>query len=197
MSFRKEKKFRLSLSDLMSLKANLYNKGLSRLHRARKINSYYLDTIDLDMFRESEEGLLPRKKIRIRWYDDNIRDLNLETKISSIEGRFKSQKKMLKIGNLEKFSLIDNIYGKVTPSLNVSYKREYFTHQKLRLTFDTNIQYINLRALKKKVFIDTETVMEIKADYSLTDDYIEKIVPYPSSRFSKYSRGILFSKKDY
>ena len=45
------------------------------------------------MYRDSVEGSVPRKKIRIRNYP-NTDDKNyyLETKISSIEGRFKTRK---------------------------------------------------------------------------------------------------------
>ena len=44
------------------------------------------------MFLDSEEGCVPRKKIRIRSYPmADKKTKNLEIKISSIEGRFKKQ----------------------------------------------------------------------------------------------------------
>ena len=43
----------------------------------------------------------------------------------------------------------------------------------------------------KKIIKDQESVMEVKTSISCNDDYITRIIPYPSSRFSKYSRGIL------
>ena len=33
--------------------------------------------------------------------------------------------------------------------------------------------------------------MEVKSDFKIDDDYIEKLIKYPTSRFSKYSRGII------
>ena len=33
--------------------------------------------------------------------------------------------------------------------------------------------------------------MEVKTNFNTDDDYIKKIIKYPSSRFSKYARGIL------
>ena len=47
------------------------------------------------MYHNSVEGVLPRKKIRIRFYPEN-QDNNfyLEKKISSIEGRYKTKEKM-------------------------------------------------------------------------------------------------------
>ena len=49
------------------------------------------------MFVDSEEGTLPRKKIRIRSYktaDHAEQDSNLEVKISSVEGRYKTSKEL-------------------------------------------------------------------------------------------------------
>ena len=70
MSFRNEKKYRLSYGDLYELKSQLISVGMKKLYPDRQINSEYLDTKELKMFSDSEEGILPRKKIRIRWYKD-------------------------------------------------------------------------------------------------------------------------------
>ena len=43
---------------------------MKKLYEGRLVNSCYLDTYDLRMFTESNEGILPRKKIRFRWYDN-------------------------------------------------------------------------------------------------------------------------------
>ncbi len=44
------------------------------------IHSQYFDTRDFKMLFDSEEGLLPRNKIRVRWYDSDLDSLNLEKK---------------------------------------------------------------------------------------------------------------------
>ena len=72
MSFRNEKKYRLSYGDLYELKSQLISVGMKKLYPDRQINSEYLDTKELKMFSDSEEGILPRKKIRIRWYKINL-----------------------------------------------------------------------------------------------------------------------------
>ena len=43
------------------------------------------------MYLDSEDGCLPRKKIRVRTYPENKNDSEyfFETKISSVEGRYK------------------------------------------------------------------------------------------------------------
>ena len=43
---------------------------LKELHPKRKIQSIYFDTIDYDFFTDSEEGQTPRKKVRLRSYNE-------------------------------------------------------------------------------------------------------------------------------
>ena len=189
MSFRKEKKFRLSNYDLILLKKILIQAGLKTLYPSRIIFSEYLDTDNLQMFSDSEEGVLPRKKIRIRWYD-NSKEKNLETKISSTEGRFKLSKKYLNNYNLK--NMLDPVYGKIYPSIIIKYLREYYFLNNLRITIDTKILYNDVRKNGTSSAQDRENVLEVKANNEISDDYIAKIIPYPTSRFSKYCRGVSF-----
>ncbi len=195
MSFRKEKKFRLSISDFHNIKNLLNSKGMSRLYVSRIVNSLYFDTPTLEMFHDSEEGVLPRKKVRIRWYNDR-KDFSIEKKISSIEGRYKTVIPSANSVHSSKFqlkSLFDEMYGELSPSLLVSYERAYFMFNKVRITFDSKIIYRNKRVSTNNKIEDPERVMEIKTGIGDSDDFIEGIVPYPTSRFSKYIRGILIT----
>jgi hypothetical protein len=63
----------------------------------------------------------------------------------------------------------------------------------MRLTFDSFIEYTYFKDLSKTVYEDPEKVMEIKVDIDTADDFIETLIPYATVRFSKYSRGMLFS----
>jgi len=195
MSFRKEKKYKLSLSEQKILKSQLLKIGMKSLYPKREINSIYFDTKNLDFHLNSEEGILPRKKIRIRWYNNNTTHSLLETKISSIEGRFKTSKPFKfdkkNFSNKRNLQIIDKIYGVLKPKVLISYKREYFLFKDIRLTFDTDIKYENFQSINKCTIIECECVMEVKANYKTGEDYIEKLVNCPISRFSKYSRGIL------
>ena len=65
MSFRKEKKFNLSINELKLLKYSLLEKGMKVLYPKRIIKSCYFDNKNLQMFHHSEEGILPRKKLDI------------------------------------------------------------------------------------------------------------------------------------
>lgn len=193
MSFRKERKYKLTMYEFNIIKDLLAKNGMKKLHEPRKINSLYYDNELNEMFHHSEEGVLPRKKIRIRWYNTNLKS-NLETKISSIEGRFKTTKPVY-VKSMKDFpkNITDQTYGGLTPSLLVSYVREYYSVKSMRLTFDSFIKYTNFRDFSKSVYEDPEKVMEVKVDINTSDDFIETLIPYATVRFSKYSRGILFS----
>ena len=193
MSFRKEKKFRLSKYEFDLLKSSLLIRDMQPLYSKRAVNSLYYDTHMYDMFNDSEEGLLPRKKVRIRWYNDNSLP-NTEVKTSSVEGRFKTTV----VGNFSSKSnlpqnLFDSDYGTLSPSLLVSYTREYFSLESMRLTFDSSIKYVNYRRSRNIEYEENQCVMEIKVTSYISDDYIESIIPWPITRFSKYCRGLLNS----
>lgn len=195
MSYRKEKKYKLTAYELESIKGSLIGLGMNRLFEPRYINSLYYDTAAHDMYYNSEEGVLPRKKVRVRWYN-SATSSSLETKYSSIEGRFKTVNSMGEV-NQDDFprSIFDQLYGVLEPSLLVSYQREYFSYNSMRITFDSAITYRDKR--KSSInYEDPERVMEIKVGIDVSDDYIENLIPYPTARFSKYSRGLLFSNRD-
>ena len=195
MSFRKEKKFRLSYSDMSELKEYLIVAGMTTLYPSRKINSCYFDTKDLRLYHESEEGVLPRKKIRIRWYDHDFL-FTKEVKVSSVEGRYKYTAALNSLHSLKDFEslhLFDQVYGSLSPVLIVKYERDYYSLGNLRVNFDRNISYSDLRLNTTPTFEDGECVMEVKVPIDCDDDYIEGLIPHSTSRFSKYSRGLLYA----
>ena len=192
MSFRIENKIKLTKSDFHLLKLKLFDSGMKTLYPTRKVNSCYFDTPNLRCYYDSEEGLLPRKKIRARWYN-NDHIYCKETKISSIEGRFKKSESLnfKNLNQLLNHKLYDNLYGFLKPKLIVSYSREYYSFKNIRLTFDYDIKYEDLRHNINQSFLDKEYVLEIKANICTSLDYLESIIKIPTSRFSKYCRGIL------
>ena len=194
MSFRKEKKYKLTIYEFNFLKNRLIRNGMRKLFETRFVNSLYYDTSSNHMFHHSEEGVLPRKNVRIRWYGSN-NQYSIENKISSIEGRYKinlALKEDLSKGFPK--TLIDQSYGLLEPSLLVSYERNYYLFKGLRITFDSFIKYKNYRIAKTLEFEDPERVMEIKTSAEASEDFIENLFPYSSTRFSKYSRGLLLSQ---
>ena len=198
LSFRKEMKFRLTLSDFLKFESLLQQKGMATLFEPRLINSVYFDTVNLNMFNDSEEGVLPRKKVRIRWYNDS-KVFTLENKISSIEGRFKKTSKLennISENILLTRNRIDSQYGQIRPILKVSYKRAYFMFENMRITFDRDISYQSLKYAGTQKHYDPERVIEIKIPSNCPDDFVKRIIPFPTTRFSKYARGLLFTLGD-
>ena len=191
MSFRSEKKYKLSYGDSFKIKSQLISLGMKKLFPDREIHSEYLDTKELKMFSDSEEGILPRKKIRYRWYN-SAQEVHKEIKISSIEGRYKKTYFIgpIKLSQLNQNKLYDKNYGAIYPYILIKYLREYFIYKKLRFTFDTNIEYEKIDSNIIFKSIDKDCVMEIKASSTINDDYLEKIMYKQTERFSKYCRGI-------
>jgi len=195
VSYRKEKKFRVTLSDFYEFQGQLRKAGMELLFEPRLINSVYFDTVDLNMFNDSEEGVLPRKKVRIRWYG-NSKLFALENKTSSIDGRFKVTTKLdnsISRNELLTRNRMDAQYGNIQPILKVSYKRSYYVFNEMRITFDQDLCYQNLRFANRRKYYDPERVIEIKIPINCSDDFVEKFIPFPTARFSKYSRGLLLS----
>ena len=99
MSFRNEDKFRFNKKKIFELMLWINNKQSRKKYISRKVCSLYFDNKNLQMYLDSIEGVTPRKKIRLRIYNevnflkDNIH-VNIEKKISSVEGRFKVTKKI-------------------------------------------------------------------------------------------------------
>jgi len=197
MSFRKEKKYRLTYSDMAKVERHLITKGMKKIYPSRTIKSLYFDNRTLDMHHDSEEGVLPRKKIRIRWYNESNEFIK-ETKISSIEGRFKftnAEGNIDTLKSLLRVRIFDIIYGSLSPVLIVEYVRYYYEIEKLRITLDRHIAYRRPSIHSGKKISDSECVMEVKVPLECDDDYIERLIPHPIARFSKYSRGLLSLEK--
>ena len=91
MSFRIEKKIFVKRENLFEFKKMLFDNGARTLYQNRKVQSIYFDNLKLQMYKDSIEGLAPRKKIRVRNYPNNSEiTYKLEIKISSVEGRHKT-----------------------------------------------------------------------------------------------------------
>jgi len=144
MSFRFEEKFFINTKNKNNLMKYLKNFNCRQIHPERKISSIYFDNFKKEMFSHSEEGLVPRKKLRIRKYPSQRNSkLFFETKINSVEGKFKTSEI---IENKDyviflKKGIFDKSYGSCEPQIEVSYNREYYQLKNLRVTIDTDIKY--------------------------------------------------------
>ncbi len=202
MSFRKEIKSTINNSNIFNLRNWIFQNGGYELYPDRTVNSVYFDNKENLMYFQSIEGLVPRKKIRIRNYNDiNILDQidkidHLEYKISSVEGRYKYKKKFDN-KKILKSGLIDKDYGACYPVINVTYKRSYFKIKEVRLTIDTKIKYkkVNFQKISNFTIRDNLSVVELKYQNSNNDNFVIKNFPFQFNRFSKYCRGFEFTNK--
>lgn len=195
MSFRIEQKLQVVQSQMPIVLDWIFSNGAQPLFPRRRINSIYFDTSSLEMYQDSNEGSLPRKKVRIRCYGDCAHESGdhfLETKISSVEGRYKTVEKCADANRTRRLGLIDSNYGDIRPVLEVSYLREYFQVKNVRLTIDTNITYRASEPLRTGKFVvaDENIAVEIKATNDTSLDYLGNEFPFPRIRFSKYARAI-------
>lgn len=192
MSFRVEEKITINNTDYLLFKNYLKKIGSKLLYPKRKIFSTYFDNLFFKMYFDTEEGIVPRKKIRIRKYiTKNINNSNLETKISSVEGRFKTTKKISKkqYDEFLKNGFFDNQYGICYPVISVAYLREYYSLEGQRITLDTNISY---NSFKSKVIVQDiqNCIIEIKGNEKFKKNYFDNLIPFQRIRHSKYLDGL-------
>ena len=194
MSFRKEIKSIIVKNKLNLLKKWISDNNGKILYPQRKINSIYLDNSSLSMYHDSIEGCVPRKKIRIRNYNDlpefNKGANSLELKISSAEGRFKKTKKINNL-NLRNYKINDDMYGFCYPTICISYSRIYYNCHNIRLTIDTDIKYrkISFGEVREICFKEPNCIAEIKYK-NISDNSILNNFPFHFVRFSKYCKAI-------
>ena len=191
MSFRIEKKILINKFNLFEFKKKIFSLGATTLFKNRKVQSLYFDNLRKQMYNDSLEGLAPRKKIRVRNYPkDSNSPFHQEPKISSIEERHKTTKKISKeyFEKIKTNGYFDQKYGLCTPLLNVLYKREYLKKDDIRITIDTDILYnIYNSSIKKN---DESVIVELKASKNKNIDDLFEEFPFQEIRFSKYCNGI-------
>lgn len=196
MNFRIEKKYRINSSNLNEFFKWLFSNNFKEIHKKRLISSIYYDNVNLSMYHDSSEGVIPRKKIRIRSYDQ-VKKFYIEEKLTTQEGEFKDSKK---INHLQNYKiLIDKEYGVCNKVLTIIYKRQYFLKKNIRVTVDTDIKYQKKNS--DMLFSDDQRfngcVIEFKT-FKIDDfNNIKDKIPLDEIRFSKYSNGIECLKNNF
>jgi SPX domain protein involved in polyphosphate accumulation len=195
VSFRKEEKLNIHRGQLIDLKNWINENSGYKLYESRIVSSTYLDNSSMQMFNDSEEGCVPRKKIRIRSYSKEEHQEGssvLETKISSVEGRYKTQSQSFELKKILKNGFLDKDYGICWPKVRVTYNRDYYKIHQVRLTIDTQLEYTRLNSHGKGVYKshDEDIVVEIKASDDVPIEYLFRKFHFERVRFSKYSRAI-------
>jgi len=189
MSFRIEKKYEFNLAKLQNFYEFLNKNSSSELYPGRLIKSIYFDNHFFSSYHDSIEGTVPRKKIRIRNYPSTTDKFNLEIKINSIEGRYKTVENYINYHDILKNGYFDCNYGMCVPVVEISYFRKYFSVFNLRVTLDTSISYKKYDE-KKAMPIMESAIIEVKSNNLNDFDYIDRKFHFQTTRFTKYCNAI-------
>lgn len=171
----------------------LRKNSLSNLFPDRIVESIYYDTKDLFFFNMSEEGVTPRTKVRVRGYNNGKLN-NLEIKTTQ---NYHREKIVIKDIKVDHHNLHDNlkkvgINRIVQQKLRVKYLRSYYLLDAVgRITIDRNIEFlspdVNFHNSKKIQSI----ILEVKTQSNNIDkNFIEKVINFKETRFSKYCIGM-------
>jgi SPX domain protein involved in polyphosphate accumulation len=193
MTFRIEQKLNIHKTNLFYLKKWLLSNNSKILHPSRIISSIYYDNNNFDMYHQSIEGVLPRKKIRIRYYpNESKKTFHIEKKISSVEGRYKE--KMLTNIDLQniKGAILDKDYGICNPKILVTYKRDYHYLKNTRITIDTDIHFYKIffNKIMKTAKKSNKIAFELKNNINYPNDQLVKDFPFEIIRLSKYCEAV-------
>ena len=131
---RQEFKFFGHVSELRSM---ISVKNAWAQHPPRVINSVYFDDQNLSDFLDSEEGSVPRKKIRFRWY--GLDKFSLRDKKGSLEIKYTfanhRDKTVLPVNKKNPNSILSVAKTQtgidVHPVTYVRYNRDYFVDAKV------------------------------------------------------------------
>ena len=193
-NFRIENKYKVELIKLDEVYKFLGDHSAKTLYPKRLIKSIYFDNKSYSSYFNSLEGIVPRKKIRLRSYldkdnfdKDNI--FNLEHKIYSVEGRYKTSLKNTDFIKLFNNGILDNYYGYITPIVEISYYREYYSLFNLRITIDHKIEYKKFKKNKSHLSHD-QVVVEVKSNDLDNLNYIDEKIFFMRTRFSKYCNAL-------
>ena len=187
MSFRIEEKLLINKNQIVEFKDFLFQNSAHQLFPPRKIQSLYFENFKDEMYKDSLEGTVPRKKIRVRNYPhDKNKTLYLEMKISSADGRYKTRNIIdkNKFADIKKLGIYDSQYGVCRPLLYVIYNREYYKINDVRISVDENIEYYLYSG--RKLGYDNNSIVELKAPIQKNKDDLLNNFPFQRTRFSKY-----------
>ena len=207
-TYRYERKFILPKNySVDSIESVLIKSRFSftKQHEDRYVNSLYFDNKNLDSVKENLDGVVSKKKIRLRWYGSHnlIQNPRLEVKLKM---GYLITKKIFELKNFKiKFSEnnLNNIHSILLKKYNflnnykivtsTHYVRKYFISiiNNIRATIDTDIFYKKLRQLNNFNLNnkDSRPILELKYK-TADDDYVRTNLKNLTLRFSKNSKYI-------
>ena len=196
MNFRFEDKLKLNKKKLYEFYEWILKNNIKEIYKPREIYSIYFDTNNFQTYHDSNEGTVPRSKLRLRTY--NFKNLfenkfNIEIKQSINYGRLKFSSKLKNCHNALKFGIYMKNYGYCYPKIIVKYNRLYYKLNNLRITLDKNIEFKNYsKFCNKGIFNKSSDLVVAEIKYSSEREFKELFqkFPFEKTRFSKYCIGL-------
>ena len=198
---RIEKKYPFSMGAYLDVSTYLARYGFKKVYSSRFITSLYFDYPSLSLYTDSEEGLAPRYKTRLRWYGHETPKLHngifeVKRTLSDRREKISVPVSAIPINRFQEWEKIKT--HELRPMLFVRYFRHYYSDAKNnRATVDLDLRYSFFRPSRYKsiyrpIFVakDRESVLELKLPNSQSSAGLLDNVPFTTLRFSKYCRGV-------
>ena len=182
----------------------------------RRVNSLYLDTLHLSSLDDNLDGANVRQKLRLRWYGDEVTDIQPSLELKQKHDLLGRKKQYLLPCRLDLTWLWTEILGIVRvhagpewglllqsvnqPTVLTRYQREYYVTPDgtIRITLDSaQVAYdqrLGVRPnLHVRLPIADDIVIEIKAAQEQAERLPEIAAQFPvlRSRHSKYTSGLM------
>ena len=212
MKYRYEIKIPISkFNEIIYVNWILSLKKLKVQNESREINNIYFDTLNFDSAQNNLDGISNRTKYRVRWYQKNFKyskcNIELKIKRAKLNSKFiiptnlsyteiinKDLYDLVKDNLDDKYIYDRNLYiQKFFPTVQNKYQRSYYSYDDIRITYDTEIHYKNLRIKSlNKWNADNLNVLEIKFNEEKLNQARQLIsrMPFVPKRHSKYLRGL-------
>ena len=203
---RIEKKFVLGKFKDDFFKKFLLVNGFTKQYPDRTISSIYLDTVNYDFAKDNISGVSGRKKIRFRWYNDDLDKIYIEEKNKRNFNVWKNIKKVDFQINKKKIieSLKNNFLNIKFKNnnfnykfvLKTNYKRSYWlsNNNKIRATIDIDINTSPANNLSKPIYLG-DTILEFKFhpiyETYFRNFFTNKISHLRTQKYSKYVRSFI------
>ena len=87
----------------------------------------------------------------------------------------------------------DQMYGLCFQKIDITYIREYFLVDEIRVTIDKNIRFKFLENSKNILINETKDknyVLELKTGINTSQTFLRNNFEFPRTRFSKYERAL-------
>ena len=191
---RIERKFTVGVNNYEFFEKFLKLNSFKRTYENRDVSSIYFDTLNYDFLRANIDGIGSRKKYRIRWYNNDYKNIFFEEKRKK---NFLVSKKINKINflfseenfkeNLNDFFLSDKDLNSKDYNLQIvlktNYKRSYWlsNNKKIRATIDTGLNTSPHLCLNRIIKLP-ETILEFK--------YLPEYEDYFRDFFKRFGSGL-------